>query len=53
MHVQEFVCYDCNQMFFVTVTEGDSEESSTACPYCGSEDIEAMTVPSPSVSQAA
>ncbi len=40
MHAQEFFCTDCDRPFFITVMDDETEEGSTACPYCGSQDIE-------------
>ncbi len=53
MHSQKFFCYDCNQAFSVTVTEDEQEESSTACPYCGSKDTDEMVVEPISAKEAA
>ena len=40
MHAQEFFCNDCDRPFFITVKDDEVEEGSTACPYCGSQDVD-------------
>lgn len=54
MHAQEFFCNDCDRPFFITLKDEEQEESSTACPYCGGQDVDECLLESfPAASQKA
>lgn len=40
MPTYDFLCRSCKRLFSKALTLADYDESETACPYCGSQDVE-------------
>jgi putative FmdB family regulatory protein len=36
----EFLCQQCNKMFSKTLTIAEHDAQKTACPHCGSQQVE-------------